>query len=44
MRVVLDSGFTKLMAGKFSDTAGTPRYFRNVAYWLQAAIPASRRS
>jgi hypothetical protein len=35
MRVVLDSGFTKLAEGKFNDTAGTPRYFRNVAYWLQ---------
>lgn len=38
MRIVLDSGFTKLFEGKFNNTAGTPRYFRNVAYWLQERV------
>jgi len=33
-RIVLDSGFTKLIEGRFTKTAGTARYFRNIAYWL----------
>lgn len=38
-RVVLDTGFTKLLDGKFAQTAGTARYFRNIAFWL---LPESR--
>ena len=33
-RVVLDTGFTKLIKGAFYKTAGTARYFRNIAFWL----------
>lgn len=33
-RVVLDTGFTKLIRGAFHKTAGTARYFRNIAFWL----------
>lgn len=33
-RVVLDTGFTKLIQGQFYKTAGTARYFRNIAFWL----------
>lgn len=33
-RVVLDTGFTKLMEGRFYRTPGTARYFRNIAFWL----------
>lgn len=33
-RVVLDTGFTKLMNGRFYKTPGTARYFRNIAFWL----------
>lgn len=33
-RVVLDTGFTKLRKGAFYKTAGTARYFRNIAFWL----------
>lgn len=33
-RIVLDTGFTKLHEGKFRRTAGTARYFRNIAFWL----------
>lgn len=33
-RIVLDTGFTKLMPGAFYKTAGTARYFRNIAFWL----------
>jgi hypothetical protein len=38
-RIVLDTGFTKLHQGKFNRTAGTARYFRNIAFWL---LPESR--
>ena len=34
MRVVLDTAFTKLKPGYFHKTAGTARYFRNIAFWL----------
>jgi uncharacterized protein YegL len=33
-RIVLDTGFTKLVKGAFYKTAGTARYFRNIAFWL----------
>jgi len=33
-RIVLDTGFTKLMGGRFYSTPGTARYFRNIAFWL----------
>jgi uncharacterized protein YegL len=33
-RIVLDTGFTKLIKGAFNKTAGTARYFRNIAFWL----------
>jgi len=33
-RAVLDSAFTKLSPGSFYKTAGTARYFRNIAFWL----------
>jgi hypothetical protein len=33
-RVVLDTGFTKIIDGRFNRTAGTGRYFRNIAFWL----------
>jgi len=33
-RIVLDSAFTKLAPGNFEKTAGTSRYFRNIAFWL----------
>lgn len=33
-RIVLDSAFTKLSPGSFKKTAGTARYFRNIAFWL----------
>lgn len=33
-RIVLDTGFTKLYQGAFHKTAGTARYFRNIAFWL----------
>jgi len=33
-RVVLDTGFTKLIFGRFHNTPGTARYFRNIAFWL----------
>lgn len=33
-RIVLDTGFTKLSPGSFYKTAGTARYFRNIAFWL----------
>lgn len=33
-RIVLDTGFTKLHEGRFLRTAGTARYFRNIAFWL----------
>ena len=33
-RVVLDTAFTKLKPGSFYKTAGTARYFRNIAFWL----------
>lgn len=33
-RIVLDTGFTKLYADRFYRTAGTARYFRNIAFWL----------
>jgi hypothetical protein len=33
-RIVLDTGFTKLIDGRFHRTAGTARYFRNIAFWL----------
>jgi len=34
VRIVLDTAFTKLMPGSFHKTAGTARYFRNIAFWL----------
>jgi len=34
VRVVLDTAFTKLKPGFFYKTAGTARYFRNIAFWL----------
>jgi len=33
-RIVLDTGFTKLLKGRFHKTAGTARYFKNIAFWL----------
>jgi hypothetical protein len=36
-RIVLDTGFTKLSQGAFQKTAGTARYFRNIAFWLSRA-------
>jgi len=33
-RIVLDTGFTKLIKDAFDKTAGTARYFRNIAFWL----------
>lgn len=36
-RIVLDTGFTKLKQGAFHKTAGTARYFRNIAFWLAKA-------
>jgi uncharacterized protein YegL len=33
-RIVLDTGFTKVSPGSFHKTAGTARYFRNIAFWL----------
>jgi hypothetical protein len=33
-RIVLDTGFTKVYPGCFEKSAGTPRYFRNIAFWL----------
>jgi hypothetical protein len=37
-RVVLDTGFTKLLGEKrFYKTAGTARYIRNIAFWLSKA-------
>jgi uncharacterized protein YegL len=33
-RIVLDTGFTKVSPGSFQQTAGTARYFRNIAFWL----------
>lgn len=33
-RIVMDTGFTKLHEGRFYRTAGTARYFRNIAFWL----------
>lgn len=36
-RIVLDTGFTKLIGDNFYNTAGTARYFRNIAFWLSAA-------
>lgn len=36
-RIVLDTGFTKLIKGAFHKTAGTARYFRNIAFWLARA-------
>ena len=33
-RIVLDAAFTKLAPGSFEQTAGTARYFRNIAFWL----------
>jgi hypothetical protein len=36
-RIVLDTGFTKLHEGRFHNTAGTARYFRNIAFWLAKA-------
>ncbi|MBN1934377.1 MAG: hypothetical protein JW934_06915 [Anaerolineae bacterium] len=36
-RVVFDTGFTKIVDGRFNRTAGTGRYFRNIAFWLANA-------
>lgn len=33
-RIVLDTGFTKFHNIFFKKTAGTPRYLRNIAFWL----------
>jgi len=41
-RIVLDTGFTKLYEGRFQNTAGTARYFRNIAFWLARGIRAYR--
>ncbi len=41
-RIVLDTGFTKLIQGKFHKTAGTARYFRNVAFWLSRSTRDSQ--
>ena len=33
-RVVLDTAYSKLSSNMFYNTAGTARYFRNIAFWL----------